>query len=79
VGKADRASSSLGANGFKLDPGLQQKSGFFCQVPGFAVRRPDRGRLGPSSGGAENPPLTIVTLAVRRADYIARETTAGNI
>jgi len=29
-----------------------------------------------TSGGAENPTLTIVTLAIRQADYIARQMTA---
>ena len=32
-----------------------------------------------TTGGAENPTLTIVTLAIRQADYIAKEMTAGNI
>ena len=29
--------------------------------------------------GAENPTLTIVALAIRQADHIAREMSAGNI
>ncbi len=32
-----------------------------------------------TTGGAENPTLTIVTLAIRQADYLAKEMTAGNI
>ena len=32
-----------------------------------------------TTGGAENPTLTIVTLAIRQADYIAQEMNAGNI
>ena len=32
-----------------------------------------------TSGGAENPTLTIVTLAIRQADYIARQMTARAI
>jgi choline dehydrogenase-like flavoprotein len=32
-----------------------------------------------TTGGAENPTLTIVTLAIRQADHIAKEMTAGNI
>lgn len=32
-----------------------------------------------TTGGAENPTLTIVTLAIRQADYIAREMGAKNI
>ncbi len=32
-----------------------------------------------TTGGAENPTLTIVTLAIRQADYLAQEMTAGNI
>jgi choline dehydrogenase-like flavoprotein len=29
-----------------------------------------------TSGGAENPTLTIVTLAIRQADYLAQQMTA---
>jgi len=32
-----------------------------------------------TTGGAENPTLTIVTLAIRQADYIAREMSARTI
>jgi choline dehydrogenase-like flavoprotein len=32
-----------------------------------------------TTGGAENPTLTIVTLALRQADYIEQEMRAGNI
>ncbi|WP_299964024.1 GMC family oxidoreductase [uncultured Roseobacter sp.] len=32
-----------------------------------------------TTGGAENPTLTIVALAIRQADHIAREMNAGNI
>ena len=32
-----------------------------------------------TTGGAENPTLTIVTLAIRQADYIARQMTARSI
>lgn len=32
-----------------------------------------------TTGGAENPTLTIVTLAIRQADFIAREMAAGTI
>jgi choline dehydrogenase-like flavoprotein len=32
-----------------------------------------------TTGGAENPTLTIVALAIRQADYIAREMAAGTI
>lgn len=32
-----------------------------------------------TSGGAENPTLTIVTLAIRQADYIAKEMAAKTI
>ncbi|MFI0848552.1 GMC family oxidoreductase [Mesorhizobium sp. IMUNJ 23232] len=32
-----------------------------------------------TTGGAENPTLTIVTLAIRQADYIAQEMSAKNI
>ena len=32
-----------------------------------------------TTGGAENPTLTIVTLAIRQADHIAQEMSAGNI
>ena len=32
-----------------------------------------------TSGGAENPTLTIVTLAIRQADHIARQMTARAI
>ena len=32
-----------------------------------------------TTGGAENPTLTIVSLAIRQADYIARQMTAGAI
>ena len=32
-----------------------------------------------TTGGAENPTLTIVTLAIRQADYIAGEMSKGNI
>jgi choline dehydrogenase-like flavoprotein len=32
-----------------------------------------------TSGGAENPTLTIVTLAIRQADYIAKQMTARAI
>ena len=32
-----------------------------------------------TTGAAENPPLTIVALAIRQADHIAREMSAGNI
>ena len=35
--------------------------------------------LGFTTGGAENPTLTIVTLAIRQADYIARQMTARAI
>ncbi|PZR51547.1 MAG: 2-keto-gluconate dehydrogenase, partial [Stutzerimonas stutzeri] len=32
-----------------------------------------------TTGAAENPTLTIVTLAIRQADYIAKEMGAGSI
>ncbi len=32
-----------------------------------------------TTGGAENPTLTIVALAIRQADHIAREMSAGNV
>ncbi len=32
-----------------------------------------------TTGGAENPTLTIVTLAIRQAEYIAKQLSAGNI
>jgi len=32
-----------------------------------------------TTGAAENPTLTIVALAIRQADHIAREMSAGNI
>ena len=32
-----------------------------------------------TTGGAENPTLTIVTLAIRQADHIAQEMSSGNI
>ena len=32
-----------------------------------------------TSGAAENPTLTIVALAIRQADHIAREMSANNI
>ena len=32
-----------------------------------------------TTGGAENPTLTIVTLAIRQADYIARQMKARTI
>jgi choline dehydrogenase-like flavoprotein len=32
-----------------------------------------------TTGGAENPTLTIVTLAIRQADYIAKEMAAKTI
>ena len=32
-----------------------------------------------TTGGAENPTLTIVTLAIRQADFLAEEMNAGNI
>ena len=32
-----------------------------------------------TTGGAENPTLTIVSLAIRQADYIAQQMTARNI
>ena len=32
-----------------------------------------------TTGGAENPTLTIVALAIRQADYIAQEMAAGTI
>jgi choline dehydrogenase-like flavoprotein len=32
-----------------------------------------------TTGGAENPTLTIVTLAIRQADYIAKQMTARAI
>jgi choline dehydrogenase-like flavoprotein len=32
-----------------------------------------------TTGAAENPTLTIVTLAIRQADYIAEQMAAGNI
>jgi choline dehydrogenase-like flavoprotein len=32
-----------------------------------------------TTGGAENPTLTIVTLAIRQADHIAKEMAAGTI
>lgn len=32
-----------------------------------------------TTGGAENPTLTIVTLAIRQAEYIAKEMGANNI
>ena len=32
-----------------------------------------------TTGGAENPTLTIVTLAIRQADYIAKQMAAGAI
>jgi choline dehydrogenase-like flavoprotein len=32
-----------------------------------------------TSGGAENPTLTIVTLVIRQADYIAGQMSQGNI
>ena len=32
-----------------------------------------------TTGGAENPTLTIVTLAIRQADYIAEQMNKGNI
>lgn len=32
-----------------------------------------------TTGGAENPTLTIVTLAVRQADYIADQMPQGNL
>jgi choline dehydrogenase-like flavoprotein len=32
-----------------------------------------------TSGGAENPTLTIVTLAIRQADYIAKQMSAKTI
>jgi choline dehydrogenase-like flavoprotein len=32
-----------------------------------------------TSGGAENPTLTIVSLAIRQAEYIAKEMAAKNI
>ncbi len=32
-----------------------------------------------TTGGAENPTLTIVTLAIRQADYMAEQMTKGNI
>ncbi len=32
-----------------------------------------------TTGGAENPTLTIVTLAIRQADYIAGQLSKNNI
>ena len=32
-----------------------------------------------TTGGAENPTLTIVTLAIRQADYMAEQMSKGNI
>ena len=32
-----------------------------------------------TTGGAENPTLTIVTLAIRQADHISQEMSSGNI
>jgi choline dehydrogenase-like flavoprotein len=32
-----------------------------------------------TTGAAENPTLTIVTLAIRQADYIAEQMGAGSI
>ena len=32
-----------------------------------------------TTGGAENPTLTIVTLAIRQAEYIAKQMTARSI
>ena len=32
-----------------------------------------------TTGAAENPTLTIVALAIRQADHIAREMSAGNL
>ena len=32
-----------------------------------------------TTGAAENPTLTIVTLAIRQADYIAEQMSAGTI
>ena len=32
-----------------------------------------------TTGAAENPTLTIVSLAIRQADYIAQEMSANNI
>ncbi|MCG8358570.1 MAG: hypothetical protein MI920_23645 [Kiloniellales bacterium] len=32
-----------------------------------------------TTGAAENPTLTIVTLAIRQADYLAEQMSAGNI
>ena len=32
-----------------------------------------------TTGGAENPTLTIVTLAIRQADYIAEQLSKNNI
>ncbi len=32
-----------------------------------------------TTGGAENPTLTIVTLAIRQADYIADQLSKNNI
>ena len=32
-----------------------------------------------TTGGAENPTLTIVTLAIRQAEYLAGELSKGNL
>ena len=32
-----------------------------------------------TTGGAENPTLTIVSLAIRQAEYIARQMSSGTI
>lgn len=38
-----------------------------------------RGSGSKAAGGAENPTLTIVALAIRQADHIAREMAAGTL
>lgn len=68
---------NLGTNGMSEKPedGVVDKWGRAHEVKNLFV---SDGSVF-TSGGCENPTLTIVALATRQADYIAKEMTKGNL
>jgi choline dehydrogenase-like flavoprotein len=59
----------------RAEDGVVNKWGQTHDVPNLFVS--DGSQF--TTGGAENPTLTIVALALRQADHIAREMSAGTL
>ena len=59
----------------RAEDGVANKFGQTHDIPNLFIS--DGSQF--TTGGAENPTLTIVALAIRQADYIARQMNAGAI